>query len=54
MYIFKDGERVTRRFNEAENYGITVAKKSLQVNDLLNHLHAYGPVILLTNANLLR
>ncbi|XP_075218907.1 protein GUCD1 [Lycorma delicatula] len=50
----KDEERVTRRFSEAENCGITVIKKSLQISDLINHLHSYGPIILLTNANLLR
>lgn len=50
----KDEERVERRFNEAERCGITVYKKTLQIQDLLKHIHAYGPVILLTNANLLR
>ncbi|PNF36938.1 Protein GUCD1 [Cryptotermes secundus] len=49
----KDEERVTRRFLNAAERGITVRKASLTCKDLVRHLSESGPIILLTNAALL-
>ncbi|XP_067015317.2 protein GUCD1 [Anabrus simplex] len=51
--LHKDEERVMRRFNEAEANGISVRQVSLKQDDLIQHLARHGPIILLTNANLL-
>lgn len=49
----QDEERVTRRFLNAAERGITVRKASLTCKDLVRHLSESGPIILLTNAALL-
>lgn len=49
----KDTERVNARFQEAEQKGVIVDEGALTTNDLIEHLANYGPVILLTNSELL-
>jgi hypothetical protein len=51
--MLQDEERVTRRFLNAAERGITVRKASLTCKDLVRHLSESGPIILLTNASLL-
>ncbi|XP_025837554.1 protein GUCD1 isoform X2 [Agrilus planipennis] len=50
--LSKDEERVKKRFAAAKQNGISVRKKSLKMQQILDHLKN-GPAILLTNANLL-
>jgi hypothetical protein len=51
--MLQDEERVTRRFMNAADRGITVRKASLTSKDLVRHLSESGPIIVLTNASLL-
>lgn len=51
--ITKDEERVNSRFKEAAKRGITVKKGLLRREELISHLANHGPIILLTNSELL-
>jgi hypothetical protein len=51
--MLQDKERVTKRFLEAAEKGITVRKASLSCQDLVRHLSKSGPIILLIDASLL-
>lgn len=51
--LSRDEERVNTRFREAKGHGIIVREGELRTEDLLKHLADYGPVILLTNSELL-
>ena len=53
LCMLQDKERVTKRFLEAAEKGITVRKASLSCQDLVHHLSKSGPIILLTDASLL-
>jgi len=50
----QDEQRVTKRFAEAAACGMPVQQASLTGEQLRCHLAQQGPVILLTNASLLR
>ncbi|XP_059478404.1 protein GUCD1 [Neocloeon triangulifer] len=52
--IQKDEARVLDRFVSAESSGVCVQKRSLPLEELLSHLEQHGPVIVLTNGNLLQ
>lgn len=49
----KDCARVQRRFSDAQASGLTVREKSTHISEIIDHLTSTGPVILLTNSNLL-
>ncbi|XP_046385928.1 protein GUCD1 [Ischnura elegans] len=49
----KDEDRVKRRFAEADKYGIRVRQMKITTEDIVRHLAKSGPIILLTNNNLL-
>lgn len=51
LSMLQDKERVTKRFVEAAEKGITVRKASLSCQDLVRHLSKSGPIILLTDAS---
>ncbi|KAK3908634.1 Protein GUCD1 [Frankliniella fusca] len=51
--LLKDEVRVNKKFAQAANRGVSIRKRSLSDVDLQHHLSECGPVILLTNANLL-
>ncbi|XP_039959980.1 protein GUCD1 isoform X1 [Bactrocera tryoni] len=51
--INKDEKRVTRKFQEARLHGVSVEQRTIEMEQLLQHLGRRGPVILLTNASLL-
>jgi len=51
--LAKDTYRVNSRFEQAESKGIIIEKRSVSVDEILDHLDSHGPVIVLTNANLL-
>lgn len=51
--LSKDEARVNQRFQHAAEQGIRIHKGVLQINDLLSHLANHGPIILLTNSELL-
>ncbi|XP_053951730.1 protein GUCD1 isoform X2 [Anastrepha obliqua] len=51
--IDKDEKRVTRKFKEAHVHGLHVEHRTIEMEELLQHLGRRGPVILLTNASLL-
>lgn len=46
--------RVNKKFAQAAQRGLSLRKASLSDSDLQHHLSECGPIILLTNANLLR
>ena len=52
--IAKDYDRVNTRFQEAEARGVEIVETSITLQEILSHLQTGGPVIILTNANLLR
>ena len=52
--IAKDYERVNTRFQEAETRGMEVVETSITLPEIVAHMETAGPVIILTNANLLR
>ena len=52
--IAKDYDRVNRRFQEAESRGMKIVETSITFAEILSHLQTAGPIIILTNANLLR
>ena len=52
--LAKDYDRVNSRFKAAENNQMSIVEKSVGLDKILEHLDKNGPVILLTNANLLR
>ena len=52
--IAKDYDRVNRRFQQAESRGMEIIETSISFAEILTHLETSGPVIILTNANLLR
>ena len=52
--IAKDYNRVNTRFQEAESRGVEIVETSITLQEILSHLETGGPVIILTNANLLR
>ena len=49
----KDSGRVNSRFSAAESKGMLVEERSVAQEEIVSHLQRTGPVILLTNANLL-
>jgi len=51
--LAKDSGRVNSRFENANTKGITICEKTVTLNEILHHLSENGPVIVLTNANLL-
>lgn len=51
LCMLQDKERVTKRFLEAAEKGITVRKASLSCQDLVRHLSKSGPIILLIDAS---
>ena len=51
--LAKDTDRVDSRFQQAEEKGIVVEKRSVSLDEIVQHLWRHGPVIVLTNANLL-
>ena len=51
--LAKDNARVNDRFNAAAENGMVILEKSVTLDDILEHLEKSGPVITLTNANLL-
>lgn len=51
--LSKDEERVNNRFKEAANRGIIIRKGVMRTDDMLTHLANNGPIILLTNNELL-
>lgn len=51
--LSRDETRVNRRFMEAREHGIVIRKAQLTLDDLLTHLATKGPIILLTNSELL-
>lgn len=52
--LTRDYERITARFTAAKKKGLFVERKSVGTEELLDHLANYGPIIALTNANLLQ
>lgn len=52
--LTRDYERITTRFATATSNGIIVERRSIETNELLKHLAKNGPIIALTNANLLQ
>ena len=51
--LAKDNARVNDRFNDASENGMVILEKSVTLDEILEHLEKTGPVIILTNANLL-
>ena len=51
--LAKDNARVNDRFNSAAENEMVILEKSVTLDDILDHLETTGPVIILTNANLL-
>lgn len=51
--IDKDEKRVTRKFKDARLHGLRVEQRTVEMEELLQHLGRRGPVVLLTNASLL-
>ena len=51
--IAKDSGRVNTRFENAESKGMDIIECSVTMEEILEHLDKIGPVIVLTNANLL-
>lgn len=54
MCPLQDEVRVNKKFAQAAHKGLSIRKASLTDADLQHHLLECGPIILLTNANLLR
>ncbi|CAB3366883.1 Hypothetical predicted protein [Cloeon dipterum] len=52
--IQTDESRVMQRFTSAKTNGVNVEKRSLTIEELLHHLEKHGPIIILTNGNLLQ
>lgn len=52
--IDKDEQRITAKFKDAESHGITVEQRTIPFIEIIRHLAHQGPVIILTNASLLR
>lgn len=52
--LTRDYERITTKFTAAAKNGVIVERKSIQTEEMLEHLAKYGPIIALTNANLLQ
>eukprot|EP00092_Neocalanus_flemingeri_P026678 GFUD01028924.1.p1 GENE.GFUD01028924.1~~GFUD01028924.1.p1 ORF type:complete len:241 (-),score=53.50 GFUD01028924.1:131-853(-) len=51
--LAKDSGRVNTRFEEAESRGMNILESAVTMEEILDHLDKIGPVIVLTNANLL-
>lgn len=51
--LAKDCNRVDTRFKSAEENKIVILEKSVGLEEIVDHLEKTGPVIILTNANLL-
>jgi len=51
--LAKDSGRVNNRFEAAESKGMTITECTVTLEEILDHLDKTGPVIVLTNANLL-
>jgi len=51
--LSKDSDRVTSRFQRAPSLGMRVDEESVSLDTILSHLLTQGPIIVLTNANLL-
>ena len=54
LLYLQDCQRVLNRFQGAANRNVVVEQGSVCISDILNHLHHHGPIIVLTNAHLLR
>jgi len=52
--LAKDSDRVNSRFSEAARLGIRVEKRRVSSEEIVDHLTYSGPVIVLTNANMLQ
>lgn len=53
IYLFQDESRVEKKFRNAAKNGILICMKVLSESALIHHLSDNGPIIVLTNANLL-
>lgn len=51
--LSKDEARVNNRFREAAEKGLIIRKTVIRLDEMLNHLAHNGPIILLTNSELL-
>lgn len=51
--LSKDEVRVNKRFEEAAGRGVCIRKGVLRTEELIAHLASHGPIILLTNSELL-
>ena len=51
--LAKDSGRVNIRFEKAESNGMDITESTVTLQEILDHLDKTGPVIVLTNANLL-
>lgn len=49
----KDAQRINEKFLSAEFHGVTVEKRSVEMEEILDHLGSGNPAIILVNANLL-
>jgi len=52
--LAKDSNRVNTRFSEAASHGIRIEKRGVSSEEIVDHLSYSGPVIVLTNANMLQ
>ncbi|XP_055855836.1 protein GUCD1 isoform X2 [Episyrphus balteatus] len=52
--IDKDEKRITAKFKDAQSHGVVVEQRTVPFKDIIRHLAHRGPVIILTNASLLR
>lgn len=51
--LAKDSDRVNFRFSEAARLGIRIENRRVSSNEIVDHISYSGPVIVLTNANML-
>ena len=51
--LAKDSGRVNTRFEKAESNGMDITETTVTLQEIIDHLDKTGPVIVLTNANLL-
>jgi len=51
--LAKDTSRVNTRFEQSSDKGMVIEKRQVHIEELIQHLGSHGPVIVLTNANLL-
>lgn len=51
--VWKDHARVNDKFEKAAKNGIVIHQKTVDICTLLHHLTNFGPIIILTDGNLL-